>query len=88
MPETPTSLTLQLLTWIARQPRTYTETMEVWRSTCPRLTVWEDALADGLVRVRDRRESQEALVELTSRGQETLNQCDESLEASRDHADG
>jgi hypothetical protein len=25
--------------------------MEAWKSSCPRLTVWEDALADGLVRV-------------------------------------
>jgi hypothetical protein len=26
--------------------------IETWQSTCPRLTVWEDALADGLVRIR------------------------------------
>jgi hypothetical protein len=43
--------TLQLLAWIAERPRTYPETIEVWKSSCPRLTVWEDALSDGLVRV-------------------------------------
>ena len=43
--------TLQLLEWVAERPRGYRETIEVWRSSCPRLTVWEDALADGLVRV-------------------------------------
>jgi hypothetical protein len=43
--------TLQLLAWIAERARTYPETIDVWRSSCPRLTVWEDALADGLVRV-------------------------------------
>jgi hypothetical protein len=43
--------TLQLLEWIAEQSRTYPETIEVWKSSCPRLTVWEDALSDGLVRV-------------------------------------
>jgi hypothetical protein len=43
--------TMQLLEWIAEGPRTYSETLEAWRSSCPTLTVWEDALADGLVRV-------------------------------------
>jgi hypothetical protein len=46
-----TSPTLQLLAWIAERPRTYPETMEAWKSSCPRLTVWEDAVADRLVRV-------------------------------------
>ena len=46
-----TSPTLQLLAWIAERPRTYPETMEAWKSSCPRLTVWEDAVADGLVEV-------------------------------------
>ena len=44
--------TLQLLEWIDEQPRSYAETMEAWHSHCPRLTIWEDALADGLVEVR------------------------------------
>jgi hypothetical protein len=43
--------TVQLLEWLAERPRTYAETIEVWRSHCPRLTIWEDALADGLIRV-------------------------------------
>jgi hypothetical protein len=43
--------TLQLLAWIAERSRTYPETIEVWKSSCPRLTVWEDALSDGLVRI-------------------------------------
>jgi hypothetical protein len=47
-----TSLTLQLLAWIAERDRTYPQTMDAWKSSCPRLTVWEDAVADGLVRVR------------------------------------
>ena len=24
--------------------------MEAWRSSCPRFTIWEDAIADGLIR--------------------------------------
>ena len=46
-----TSLTLQLLAWIAERDRTYAQTMEAWKSSCPRLTVWEDAVAGGLVRI-------------------------------------
>jgi hypothetical protein len=44
--------TAQLLEWIAERPRSYGETLEAWHSHCPRLLVWEDALADGLVAVR------------------------------------
>jgi len=53
MNQTPTvtAPTAQLLLWIAEQPRRYAETIEVWRTSCPRLAVWEDALADDLVRV-------------------------------------
>ncbi len=42
-------LTLQLLEWLAARPRGYGETMEAWRTSCPRMPVWEDAIADGLV---------------------------------------
>jgi hypothetical protein len=50
----PAAPTLELLRWLAERPRTYAETMEAWTSHCPRLTVWEDALAAGLVRVERR----------------------------------
>jgi hypothetical protein len=50
-PARPDAPTFQLLEWVAERPRSYRETIEVWRSSCPRLTVWEDALADELVRV-------------------------------------
>jgi hypothetical protein len=43
--------TLQLLAWIGEQSRSYAETIEVWKTSCPRLSVWEDAVVDGLVRV-------------------------------------
>jgi hypothetical protein len=45
--------TLELLAWVSSRPRTYAETMEAWRSHCPRLLVWEDAVHDGLVRVEN-----------------------------------
>ena len=43
------SLTLQLLEWVADKPRTHAELMEAWKTTCPRLSIWEDACADNLV---------------------------------------
>ena len=33
------------------RPRSYGETMEAWRTSCPRLPVWEDATMNGLVKV-------------------------------------
>lgn len=39
----------QLLAWVAARPRNYGEAMEAWRTSCPRLPVWEDAVAAGHV---------------------------------------
>jgi hypothetical protein len=44
-------LTIQLLDWLDSRPRTYTETMNAWRTSCPRLSIWEDALAAHLIAV-------------------------------------
>lgn len=41
----------QLLGWTAERPRSYGEAMEAWRSSCPALTIWEDALAERLIEV-------------------------------------
>ena len=43
------ALTLQLLEWISDRPRSYAEVLEAWRTTCPRLSIWEDACSDGLI---------------------------------------
>ena len=43
------SLMLDLVEWIAKQPRPYSEVMEAWRTSCPRLPIWEDAVDQGLV---------------------------------------
>ncbi len=43
--------TLNFLAWVAERPRSYEEAMDAWRTTCPRLTVWEDAVDAGLVRI-------------------------------------
>jgi hypothetical protein len=63
-------LTLQLLAWIDAKPRTYAEVMDAWRSTCPRLSVWEDALSGGLVRVDRDGDAGQSRVTLTPRGRD------------------
>ena len=65
------SLTVQLLSWLAERPRSYVETIDAWHSHCPRLTIWEDALADELVRVT--RRAGTLVVELTPRGAEMVS---------------
>ena len=47
-------LTVQLLEWISGHPRNYGQAMEAWRTSCPRHSVWEDALLDGLIQVVDK----------------------------------
>jgi hypothetical protein len=51
MSEPASLIMLQFLAWVADRPRTYAETMDAWRSSCPRLSVWEDAIIAGLVRI-------------------------------------
>ena len=46
------SLVLDLLEWIGQTPRPYAEVMEAWRTSCPRLSVWEDANELGFVERR------------------------------------
>jgi hypothetical protein len=41
------ALVPDLLDWIGQQPRPYTEVMDAWRTSCPRLPVWEEANARG-----------------------------------------
>jgi hypothetical protein len=49
MAETTDPLVLDLVEWIGREPRLYAEVIETWRTSCPRLTIWEDAVDRGYV---------------------------------------
>jgi hypothetical protein len=71
MPESSSLIMLQFLAWVADRPRSYAQTMEAWRSTCPRLSVWEDAIIGGLVRIEN---DTDRAVTLTSRGRIMLEQ--------------
>jgi hypothetical protein len=60
------ALTTQMLEWLVEEPRSYTETLEAWKTSCPRLSIWEDALADRLIRIEAGR------VHLTAEGRALL----------------
>lgn len=60
-------LILDLVRSLAAGPRPYDDVMDAWRTSCPRLTVWEDAVDAGLV-VRRREVGAAAMVVLTDKG--------------------
>jgi hypothetical protein len=67
-------LTRQFLAWVAEAPRTYADAMEAWRTSCPRMTIWEDAVRDGLVRLTNGHGAmRETRVTLTERGATLLS---------------
>jgi hypothetical protein len=69
MQEPVSPLTLDFLAWISTRPRTYAEAMEAWRTTCPRHSIWEDALIGGLIQV----DVNESVVTLTPQGRAVLD---------------
>jgi len=68
-----TPLILDLLAWLAKEPRPYAEVMETWRTSCPRLTIWEDAVELGYI-ARTRDGAREPIVALTPLGASRLEQ--------------
>jgi len=66
-----TPLTIDFLTWLEAAPRPYAEVMDVWRTSCPRLTIWEDAVDAGLVE-HLRTPGEPARVGVTDKGVEML----------------
>ena len=60
------SLVLDLLEWVNPAPMRYEDVMNAWRTSCPKLTIWEDAVDAGLVAIRGRE------VSLTAAGREFL----------------
>jgi len=51
MSDSPSLIMIQFLSWVADRPRTYAQAMEAWRTSCPQLSVWEDAVIEDLVRI-------------------------------------
>lgn len=66
------TLILDLLDWLTKKDRTYEETMDAWRTSCPKLPVWEDANEAGLVAVE--KVNARRIVRVTSSGFARLDQ--------------
>jgi hypothetical protein len=65
------ALTQQFLAWIAEGERSYADA-EAWRRSCPHLSIWEDAIADGVVRFENGASMNESRIVLTARGRALL----------------
>lgn len=65
------ALILDLAEWVAKAPRAYGDVMEAWRTSCPRLTVWEDAVERGYVE-RFRADDGRWMVRVTAAGDRFL----------------
>lgn len=62
--------TRALLVWIDEEPRSYPEAIDVWRTTCPQHSVWEDALGERLLEIV--RKGSNSHVVVTPRGRAAL----------------
>jgi len=49
MADTVNDLVLDLLEWLGSGPRPYSEVLDAWRTSCPRLPVWEETNDRGFV---------------------------------------
>ena len=75
------ALILDLLDWIGREPRPYAEVIDAWRTSCPRLPVWEEVNARGFVEHRHV-PGQAALVIVSVRGRAHLDAHRSSLKVA------
>jgi hypothetical protein len=69
--------TLDFLNWVATRTASYAEALEVWQTSCPRSSVWEDSFVDGLVRLERRSASSEPVVVLTGKGRSIVSVIEE-----------
>ena len=67
------ALVIDLLEWIGPRGRPYTEVIEAWRTSCPRLPVWEEANARGYI-VREHVAGTNALILVSPDGLALLSQ--------------
>jgi len=73
MSESANFLMLEFLSWISSRRRTYAEAMNAWQSTCPRHTIWEDAIIGGLVQMSRAETVDEPEVTLTPAPDSTIS---------------
>jgi hypothetical protein len=67
------ALVIDLLEWIGPRGRPYPEVMDAWRTSCPRLPVWEEANSRGYI-VREHVPGTDPLISVSPNGLAFLNQ--------------
>lgn len=72
------SLVLDLLEWIGPQAKPYQEVIEAWRTSCPRLPVWEEAHARGLIE-RHQLQGCESMISVSAQGARLVAERRQSL---------
>lgn len=72
MPDPVDALVIDLLEWIGPRARPYAEVIDAWRTSCPRLPVWEEANARGYLR-HEHSEGVGARVAVSALGMSVLN---------------
>jgi D-3-phosphoglycerate dehydrogenase len=70
--DTVDALTIDLLEWLEKSERTYEEVMDAWRTSCPKLPVWEEANDRGF-KIRQTANGR-CMVRITSSGLALLEQ--------------
>ena len=80
------ALLSDMLTWLAPSPRSYAEVMDAWRTSCPRLTVWEDAVERGLI--DHTRSGRTRIVRITPAGRRFLAERGVKLGGAFAHRNG
>ena len=81
----PDALVLDFVEWVAASPRRYSDVMDAWKTSCPRLTIWEDAIDQGLVQ-RCRIDG-ELSIEATEAGRDLLAKTRRKLQRTREGQD-
>jgi hypothetical protein len=79
-------LVMDLVQFVAGEPRLYDEVIDAWRTSCPRLTVWEDAIERGLIS-RHRAQDRTLIVTATGMGLELLRRSGRLPSGEGDSAD-
>jgi hypothetical protein len=81
------ALILDLLEWIGPEARPYSEVIEAWRTSCPRLPVWEEANERGFLEQRNET-GRGTYVSVSARGREHLRAARPGSMVEYDLADG
>ncbi len=78
------ALVLDLLEWVGNGERSYAEIMDAWRTSCPRLPMWEEVTDRGLI-AREHVDGR-AMVKVTSSGRALLDQHKPSRQSQASRA--